>query len=60
MTETYTDLLIHIRNQPDEGSPYPVEASLSDGSFFFGHLHLTEEALNQAELQADFDGYGQS
>jgi len=60
VTEVYTDLLIHIRNQPDKGSPYPVEASLSDGSFFFGHLHLTEEALNQAELQADFDSYGQS
>lgn len=60
MAETYTDLLIHIRNRPDEDSPYPVEASLSDGSFFFGHLHLSEEALSQAELQADFDGYGRS
>ena len=49
MSEAYTDLLVHIRRRQDEASPYQVEASLSDGSFFFGHLHLDEEALLEAE-----------
>ncbi|MDX1614787.1 MAG: CHAT domain-containing protein [Candidatus Promineifilaceae bacterium] len=56
MAETYTDLLIHIRGRREALQGYPVEASLDDGSFFFGRLD--EEAVRQAAEQVDQTAYG--
>ncbi len=57
MSESYTDLLIHIRGQVGATGAYPVEATLSDGSFFVGQVTLKHEALLMAEL--DQEQYGQ-
>ena len=57
MSETYTDILIYIRDRAGSGEPYPVEVTLSDGSFFVGQVTLDHEALHKAEL--DEEGYGQ-
>ena len=51
MSEKYTDILIHIRDWIKEIAAYPVEATLGDGSFFFGHLNLDEQQLLQAEFE---------
>ena len=58
MADTYTDLLIHIRYRPEGEQGYPVEATLSDGSFFSGRIGLDEQALRVAALEADWDQYG--
>jgi hypothetical protein len=57
MSETYTDLLIHIRGKIGSGNSYPVEATLSDGSFFVGQVTLDHEALLLSELNQE--RYGQ-
>jgi hypothetical protein len=57
MSETYTDLLIHIRGRAGESGSYPVEATLSDGSFFVGQATLDHEELLVAE--SDQEKYGQ-
>lgn len=56
MSEAYTDLLIHIRGQLGQSNTHPVEATLSDGSFFVGQMTLDQGALLQAEL--DQNHYG--
>ena len=43
MNSSYTDLLIRIRM--GSRGHYPVEAWLSDGSFYQGQVNLTEKAL---------------
>ncbi|MGD8854700.1 MAG: CHAT domain-containing protein [Chloroflexota bacterium] len=57
MSESYTDLLIHIRGQQGPSNSHPVEATLSDGSFFVGQVTLDHEALLAAEI--DQRQYGQ-
>lgn len=57
MSDTYTDLLIHIRAGAGAHAVYPVEATLSDGSFFVGQVTLDHEALLAAKL--DQERYGQ-
>jgi len=57
MSETYTDLLIHIRGRVGGNDPYPVEATLSDGSFFVGQATLDHQELLAAE--SDQEQYGQ-
>jgi hypothetical protein len=62
MNDDYIDVLIHIRPRiggqawPEEQAGYPVEASLPDGSFFFGRLSLDLAALRKAE--GDSEAYG--
>ncbi|UCG25945.1 MAG: CHAT domain-containing protein, partial [Chloroflexota bacterium] len=57
MSETYTDLLIHIRGRAGESDAYPVEATLSDGSFFVGQAMVDHQELLAAE--SDQEQYGQ-
>jgi len=59
MVESYTDLLIHIRYKPEGEEGYPVEATLSDGSFFSGRINLDSVALREAEINVAWDQYGQ-
>jgi hypothetical protein len=59
MPENYTDLLIHIRYKPEGEDGYPVEATLSDGSFFSGRINLNSQALREAEINIAWEQYGQ-
>ncbi len=57
MHDDYSDLLICIR--PHDGTAYPVEAALSDGSVYEGALALTEADLQKLlSLDLEPNEYG--
>ncbi|MBP7693069.1 MAG: CHAT domain-containing protein [Anaerolineales bacterium] len=57
MSETYTDLVIHLRGYDEKAGGYPVEAQLGDGSHYAGGLFALklEELL---PLQLKPEAYG--
>ena len=53
-----TDLLLRIRDRPGEEEGYPVEALLSDGSFFRDTMKLDLIELQAADNRRDIQSYG--
>lgn len=58
-SQSDTDLLLRIRDRAGPDKAYPVEALLSDGSFFRGELPLDLVELKTADNNHDISGYGQ-
>lgn len=58
-SQSDTDLLLRIRDRAGADKAYPVEALLSDGSFFRGELPLDLVELKAADNNHDVSGYGQ-
>lgn len=57
-TQSDTDLILRIRDRVGADEAYPVEALLSDGSFFRGTLWLDPIELKAADNDHDVRAYG--